>query len=314
MTKEKEATTGAEQNTDTKDVRTLNSEQLSLLDKQERESTENQQPKEDGGEEKPPAKKEDEQKSAPEKKEEALKPDEKTPEQIKAEHDALKTEHEKLKERWANQEKLLQRFGNEVGIMRKMSPEEVQTRLQKIRDMYNPESENFDPVRGSEEIQRLRSDQVKEAQQEEVAKTVRRISETKEAIKQFAPDFETGIEDLANIIKEDGAPEQFVQAFRVNPYALDHTTLYNMHKRALLSKENVGLKAEVERLKAENESLKKKPDEMLRKIEEAGKFKPERAASRGASSQSAGLYEKLPSQMTREELKAASEKAAKSGG
>ena len=298
--------------TDTTDVRTLTSEQLSELGKPQDEGVEpeEKEPKK----RKPPAKKADEQPPKEVKEELEVKPDKKTPEQIKADHDALQAEHTKLKERWANQEKLLQRFGNEVGIMRKMSPEVVQERLQKIRDMYNPDSEIFDPVQGNEEIQRLRSDQTRETQQEEITRTVRKVSETREAIKQFAPDFETEIDGMANLIKEDGAGEEYVQAFRQNPYLLDHTTLYNMHKRVALSKENVTLKAEVEKLKTENETLKRKPDEMLRRIENAGKFKPESAASKGASSQAAGLYDKLPAHMTREELNAAAEKAAQTGG
>ena len=223
--------------TDTADVRTLTSEQLSELGKPQEDVT---PPKEkETKKEKPPVKKADEQPSKEAKDDEGkpeVKPDERTPEQIKADHATLTTEHEKLKERWANQEKLLQRFGNEVGIMRKMSPEVVQERLQKIRDMYNPDSEIFDPVQGNEEIQRLRSDQTRETQQEEITRTVRKVSETKEAIKQFAPDFETGIDDMANLVKEDGAGEEYVQAFKANPYLLDHTTLYNMHKRVALSK------------------------------------------------------------------------------
>ena len=242
------------------------------------------------------------------KKEEAVKTDEvidpaKQADTVsKSDYETLQNEHNSLKERWSNQEKLLNRFGNEIGIMRKMSPEQVQQEMDRIRALWRE-----DPIAADEALTNLRTTQANDARREEMGQMLKQVNDTREVIKHHIPDFEASLEEMSALIAEDGAGPEFVQAFKENPYFLDHTTLLNMHKRAALAKENIGLKTQIEALTKEVEELKKKPGELVKKIQDATKFKPETAATKGAAGSQA-LYDKLPSQMTTEELAAAKEK------
>lgn len=298
------ATVEAEETSDTPDVRTLSSEDLENygIDTEEKELAKTETTE-------TPTEKEPETAKPKEGAEKPDATDETQPDPVSnPELEALKAEHEKLKGRWENQEKLISRFGNEIGLMRKMTPEQTRIELDRIRDVWRE-----DPIAGDEEMRKFRFRQQEDAHKEEAARIIQKVSSTKEALKQFVPEFDSGIDDLAGLIKEDGAGDEYVKAFRENPYLLDHTTLYNMHHRARLSKEVAGLKAELETLKIENEALKKKPGEMLKKIEDASRFKPESAANKGAASQSGTLYDKLPAKMTSEELKVAAKRAADKG-
>lgn len=211
----------------------------------------------------------------------------------------LLAENERLKKRVENQNKFLTRQATEVGLLRKRSPAEEEAELQRIRDLYID-----DPVKGlaahTEYIKGKENEELA-VKQHEYQEQVRSNYETVQGI---APDFDTHVDDIVKIMREDGAQEGTINNFLEMPYAVSPATLLNLYKRVGLTKENGTLKSENERLKKEVEELKAKPATILENIEKAANRRTITAASAGASSQPHNAVSSKPiHMMSRDELK-----------
>lgn len=214
------------------------------------------------------------------------------------EKDTLRAENEKLKRRAEEQEKILARYGTEIGLLRKKTPEQVQAKLKEIRDIYAE-----DPIRGNIEWKKFQEEQEIEAQAAKTAQFEETSKRTKETVTQLIPEFETTLEDMAALVKADGLEDRYVEMFKKNPYMLDHTTLFNLNKRASLHKQVTALSAENEALKKENAELKAKPAALVKKIEQAAQTRTVTGSNGGATgADTKNPAGKNPAQMSAKEL------------
>ena len=212
----------------------------------------------------------------------------------------LLDEIEALKKKTANQDKFFDRMGTEVGLLRKKTPEEDLEKIQEIRDAYAE-----DPVEGHRLMEEYKANQVKsESLQNEYA--ANRSAETnREALSERLPDMEKAevVNELADMMAEDGAPAQAVEVFKTNPFLMDQATLYNLYQRRSLSKENTDLKTQLEVKEKEIAELKGRPEKMLKQLEKVSKGKQLPKGSAG-SKKAAAQTEKKTTNLTGEELDA----------
>lgn len=209
-------------------------------------------------------------------------------------------EIEVLKKKTANQDKFFDRMGTEVGLLRKKTPEEDLEALQKIRDAYAE-----DPVEGHRQMEEYKANQ-KESESLQHEYAANRSAETnREALSKRLPDMEKAevVNELADMMAEDGAPAMAVEAFKTNPFLMDQATLYNLYQRRSLSKENVDLKTQLEAKEKEIAELKGKPEKMLKQLEKVSKGKQLPKGSAG-SKKAAAKTEKKTVNLTGEELDA----------
>ncbi len=266
---------------------------LSGEESAELESTDKgEEGEEKGGDEKPPEEKQPEGEEGEEKPEGDTKPS--------PEIEKLLTEIEALKKKTANQDKFFDRMGTEVGLLRKKTPEEDLEKIQEIRDAYAE-----DPVEGHRLMEEYKANQVKsESLQNEYA--ANRSAETnREALSERLPDMEKAetVNELADMMAEDGAPAQAVEVFKKNPFLMDQATLYNLYQRRSLSKENTDLKTQLEAKEKEISELKGKPEKLLEKLEKASKGKQMPKGSAGSKKAAAKVETKITN-LTGEDLDA----------
>ncbi|MEG7807592.1 hypothetical protein U2100_15325, partial [Listeria monocytogenes] len=75
------------------------------------------------------------------------------------------------------------------------------------------------------------------------------MTQRKEVVAKYVPDIDTKISDIAELMKEDGATTEIVEAFKAKPFQLDPVALFNLSKRAELSKSLSTVKQELEAAK-----------------------------------------------------------------
>lgn len=210
----------------------------------------------------------------------------------------LKTELDGYKKKTEHQDKLINRMGTDIGLLRKKTPEEEQAELERIRNVYLE-----DPVAGHEEYEKFRLKKAEEEKEQRLQDTYRRAEETRTAVNAAIPDFETVLDDIVGLLSEDNVSPETIKYFKSTPYAYSAETLFNLYKRNELAKQNAALKNEIETLKKEQEELKKRPDKILRNIEDAARTQTITARSAGAHVNSnEDIPNKPVSRMTREEL------------
>lgn len=201
-----------------------------------------------------------------------------------------KSELEKLRKQVSEKEKFLQRQANDVGKARK----EAEAALAALKKQLPVDDESeksrltalavSDGHAFAEELERIRSLKAEIARNENIVREAQRVEANREVIKSLVPELEATIDDVAALVLEDGAPPETVKALRDNPYLLDPTLAYNLHKRASLTKQVAQLSEQLAQLQKENAELKTRPDEVLRKIEKAAAAKPLTGASGGGTS------------------------------
>lgn len=219
----------------------------------------------EGGEDAPPKKEtpaEEPEKNKDGEADPAAKGDTEASPEIKA----LMEEIEALKKKTANQDKFFDRMGTEVGLLRKKTPEEDRVELEKIRDAYIE-----DPVEGHRLMEEFRANQDKTTGLQNEYAANRQAEANREALAAKLPDMDKAetVNELAAIMTEDGAPAGAVEVFKSNPFYMDQATLFNLHQRYSLKKENTGLKEQLEAKEKEITELKGKPAKLLEGIEKA---------------------------------------------
>lgn len=231
-------------------------------------------------------------KAEPEKKEETPAIDTKMQE--------LLTENEKLKGRVDNQEKMIARFGTEVGLLRKKTPEAERAKLNEINELYLT-----DPTAGMEAYQAYKQELANADRNAQEIQATAVIERNKSMTTKMIPDFDKQLTEISELLTADGLGKDVVDNFQKNPFVFDPDVLISLQKRNIAHRENLTLKAEIEQLRNENEELKKKPGMLLKKIETASKQRPMTGDTGGAAKQDA-----IPSKpihlWTNEELNRAS--------
>ena len=214
---------------------------------------------------------------------------------------ALMAENKRLLKKTENQDKFFDRVGTEVGLLRKMTPEEDKVELERIRDLYID-----DPVEGHKAMEEYKTNQERTTTVNREIEVNQRIETNKTGIESLIPDFEANqseiVEELAALMTEDGAPAAAVEAFKEQPFLMDQATLYNLHLRNTVGKESKEKDAKITELEAQIEELKKKPGELLNNIEKASKNQTLTGKSAGAVPANSATVTKPTSKMSNEEL------------
>lgn len=213
----------------------------------------------------------------------------------------LNSEIEKLKKRSENQQKFFDRIGTEVGLLRKQLPEDEKKELENVRDAFAE-----DPIKG---ITAYKEYQEKVKERENFINQVQiqeRTDRTRENLTFYAKDFDSKIDEITELLKEDGASADVIRQYKENPYVYGEEINLNLYKRTLDKAELKKLNSEIENLRKENEELKKKSGEIFENIEKATGTTPisSKMTTPGIIN-STDLLKKDPWKMSRAELKQA---------
>lgn len=178
-----------------------------------------------------------------------------------------KEEYDKLLKRIDEKEKFIQRQADEVGKRRK-SEEQLRNEVYALKTQLAGEGVNHVEAMEIQNAIREREEQLSEAE-------LRTITEfNRNTVRTFVPEPESLIDDMIELVKEDGQPEEAIRAFRDNPYKEPPGTLINLAKRAEMRKELRNKDAKIASLEAELAELKKEPKRVMEKIEKALKQEP----------------------------------------
>ena len=167
----------------------------------------------------------------------------------------------------ADKELFNQHLANELGEARRVAFTPPPP-TQQIAPLDPNEIAQLDPVTAVEVVL-AHKEQVR---MQEEARLVYVQSQNKSFITSKVPDFETHMDDIAAIAKEDGISGIAIANFKRNPWAESPMVLMNLAQRAVQRKA-------MNKMQTEIETLKKKPDEVLKKIGEAAKHKTLTSAS-----------------------------------
>ena len=207
-----------------------------------------------------------------------------------------------LEERIEQQSKLLDKFGTEVGLLRKKSPEDEKASLEAIRDLYLE-----DPVEGHKAMmEHFRNEEAAVAQSRE-AEMTQILDRNRSAVSPFKGEFEneTNISEIVELIKEDGASAETIEAFKESPYVMEGSTLFALHKRNEAVKKLTAVEADLVKANETIAELKKKPGEVLDKIADATKIKTLTGKDGSSSSVTTSQDSNKPvTRLTQAELKA----------
>jgi hypothetical protein len=200
------------------------------------------------------------------------------------------------------QQRVLDKFGTELGVLRKQAPEDVKAEIKRIQELYIE-----DPVEGHKALRehfKKEEDAAVEAQEQEAAKLIETNRRNiHAAIEGFEENQADHVTSFAELMAADGAPVEVVEKFKVNPYIMDSTTMFNLSKRVAAQTEITDLKAQLEAKDTEIEGLKKQSGQVLSNIEKAAKKKT-LSGKEGGGAASTNLYEDKPvTNLSRDELK-----------
>lgn len=176
-----------------------------------------------------------------------------------------------LETRVAAKEQFIQRQANEIGLLRKQNPQEVREQIQAIESEYDriyAEQGKFAADQFWKGIERQREEAIAEQQ---TVNNIKQMKQTRERVLADTPTFESSIGDIADVLKDDGFKDEFIEQFKQSPYAIEYGELRLLHKAATYRKESVSQKKEIETLKAKIAELEKKPAEIIDKINNATK-------------------------------------------
>lgn len=172
-----------------------------------------------------------------------------------------KTEYDKLIKRIEDKEKFIQRQAQEVGARRKTEGQ-LQTEIFQLQQALQDKWQTA-PLEATELQNQIRERETELREAE--TRTVQEHNQT--VVKNFIKEPETLLDDMVEILKEDGNDADSVRMFRDNPYRENPGTLINLAKRAELSRIVKSKDTEIASLKAEIQTLKGKPQEVVKKIE-----------------------------------------------
>jgi len=173
-----------------------------------------------------------------------------------------KEEWEKVQKRLEEKEKFIQRQADEVGKRRK-SEEQLRQEVYALKTQLAGDGVNHVEAMEIQDAIREREAQLTEAE-------LRTITEfNRNAVKTFIPEPESLLDDMVELLKEDGQDDGAIRMFRDNPYKESPGVLINLGKRAELRRESRNKDAKIASLEAELASLRGQPKEVLKKIEKA---------------------------------------------
>ena len=173
-----------------------------------------------------------------------------------------KEEWEKIQKRLEEKEKFIQRQADEVGKRRK-SEEQLRQEVYALKTQLAGDGVNHVEAMEIQNAIREREAQLTEAELHTITEFNRNT------VKTFIPEPESLLDDMVELLKEDGQDDGAIRMFRDNPYKESPGILINLGKRAELRKESRNKDAKIASLEAELASLRGQPKEVLKKIEKA---------------------------------------------
>lgn len=190
---------------------------------------------------------------------EAEKPVEEVPET-----ESLKEKLAKLEKRLQDKEAFIAQRNQEIGLLRK----QVRERLPEPDIDVTDEEMIASPKEALKKALKQHEQRKLEAQEKQTEETEQFKSQAREAISQWAPDFDERVPELVELMKADQAPESLLTQFRNDPVAtLNPAVTFQLIKRLELAKR-------VKDLEAKLEQANKRPADMVSKIQQAGRAKP----------------------------------------
>lgn len=217
-----------------------------------------------------------------------------------SEVELLRQEVEKLK-------KVTLDRGNHIGKLRTQLSELKIQASQSAKEAK--EFRDEDPLKAAEKVfdskqaEKQASDIEKEIEFNEF------VDSTKQMVLSKFPNFSTMIDDVCEILSEDGIDEKAISEFRINPYANSAGILVNLARAAVAKKESKELKQKLE-------SASSQTGTVLKEIEAKANRKTINNISGGGGvntgSKTFGI-DKPVSAMTREELAQLKERLRRTG-
>jgi hypothetical protein len=193
---------------------------------------------------------------------------------------ALEEEVTSLRNRMIEKERMIAKQGTEIGLLRGNKNPNIAAYIKQAKDEYERiklEQGDFEAAQYMKEVEANVSAMEQQIQQ---ANIIQSMHNTRERLTREIPSFETSIDDISMVMKDDGIPDDIINKFKENPYILsNHGELRLLYKAAMYRKENSSLKAENESLKTKIMELEKQPEQLINKIKQA-----ERATLTGKTS------------------------------
>ena len=225
-------------------------------------------------------------------------------EDFKVKFESLEKESKTKDDRIANMQKVLDKLGTEVGLLRRKTPEQIKELKQKARDLILEEKDDeaLAILKGIDDEEKSKfEDEIKRTEQDAINKA---IESNKHAINTLIQDgsFEKSLDDVISVMKEDGTPDDKLNEIKQNPYSIPYQLTYNLFKRANMKKEISSLKSEIEKYKKDIEDLKKKPNELLKNISSASN-RINIDGNAGSSNEINNIHDINPRKKGREELR-----------
>ncbi len=135
------------------------------------------------------------------------------------------------------------------------------------------------------------------------------VAVNREVMKSDVPDFESKMETMSTLLRNDGYNEQTIKEFNEQPYIDTPILLKQLYERAVISDALAGKDTTIEDLQKENKLLKDKPNKILDNIEKAANRQNLRSGSQDVKNDNTsipdGADRKAIASMTRDELRKA---------
>jgi len=205
---------------------------------------------------------------------------------------ALGNKHQAILQQLKQQELFIQRRNNEIGQLRQQLREanaKLQERLDE-RFMESPSAAMRDQAQIQQNEQRLQGLESEEQQ-------IHRVHNAQKVFFSHIKPEDAGLDEMAQCLVDDGVPQDFVIAFKQNPWTTAAPeTLVHLARRARAEKVLAQVVVYAKQLKAENEKLKGQPQQMLNKVQQALRTTPQVSAATGGSAAEASP--EMPTDLT----------------
>ena len=158
----------------------------------------------------------------------------------------MREELDRLRKQVGDKEKYIQDRNREVGELRKQLRDEASKLREGVPDLFMES-----PVKAIENVLMAREREERAAMLEMESAW----DENKAKVLAFSPNFESRVEEIAEIAKGDGVPPEMVRAFKTNPYATSPQLLHALLKRADDAKELKTLRDRLVKEKKEKDGV-----------------------------------------------------------
>lgn len=226
---------------------------------------------------------------------------------------AILAENSRLKQEGNQKELFIQRRNTEFGELRKQLSER-RTQIAQLRDqLANGLEDRFaeSPVQASNDRDQIKAlnDQLEVLDRQE--ERASRITENQTQFMQHVGTDNVTVDEVAEVLRSDGVPEQFINQFKSNPWEFTNSeALVQMGRRAIDRKQFVQADSDrrtlanyVISLEKQIEDLKKRPGQVMQNVQRHLNSSP--VVTSASSSSARRPIDLDPTKMTTAEIDAA---------